>query len=611
MDDDIIGIFMGLSSSSNEYIARLIAPYKQDFDLSIGSLLRIQGIDGDLVARVIDYQPHGELTSAMGTKWLSDIAAQGDVGSIGSDIKKNKIRYEVKIKVLGSFKDNEFSPGLKKIPHITSKVSIPGFEETKTIIQQAMSGETDGIKIGTYDLLPNIDVSFAQHDLNSKRTFIFARAGYGKSNLMKIMCSEWNQKNGGLLVFDADGEYATTDKKGRPGVMDKREAILFTNQKMNPDLKNVYHSVKLNLAQLPHELIIPLIVNPDKHEMVFFAKLMAMRSENWPQLVRLVNESGWGADQETMRELILGDNTTMTSDEARPILNNLVKPIRNLHDNDSDIIPIITKALKDGYVVIFDISRTDPQTAREVSSIIVRYIFNENRKNFIQHGGENLIRTTFVLEEAHTVLSGGTRAPSAFVELAKEGRKYGLGGIFITQQPGSIPIEIVSQGDNFFVFHLLSKTDLTSLSKSNAHYSDDVVTQILSEPIPGKSYVWTSRQPFVIPTRVRNFEDAKYTKPNQSNDVQQRNLLLDKIQKDIVAEQNDPVLDSIRKKYEKTEAEHPGAEIKEKTIPLYKKLSEEERSKLEKRGFLQPNNDGHGFFAVKIRYYRKLQEGSV
>ena len=314
---------------------------------------------------------------------------------------------------------------------------------------------------------------------------------------------------------------------------------------------------------------------------------------------------------EQVGNLIVGERANMTPDEARPILNNLVRPIKSLHDDDSDVIPIVTRALRAGHVVIFDISRIGPQAAREVSSIIVRYIFNENRENFIRYGGENLIRTTFVLEEAHTVLSGATRTPSAFVELAKEGRKYGLGGIFITQQPGSIPTEIVSQGDNFFVFHLLSTTDLVSLSKSNAHYSDDVITQILSEPIPGKSYMWTSRQPFVIPTRVLNFEDAQYTKPHQSNSVQQRHLILDEIQKTIVDERNDPTLKSIRKKYEEIEAKNPSAPVDAKTILLFKELNEEEKSNLEKRGFLQPGSSNAGFFAVTFPYYRKLQAGSA
>ena len=608
-DNSVVGIFVGLSSSSHEYIASLIAPYKQDFALNIGSLLLIQGTDGDLVARVIDYTPRGEMTSEMGMKWLGDIAAQGDISSIGSDIKKNKIAYNVRIKVLGSFQKNRFLPGLKKIPHITSKVSIPSFDDTKSIILQAVGEQTDSIKIGAYDLNRDIDVSFAQSDLNAKRTFVFARAGYGKSNLMKVMCSEWRQKDGGLLVFDADGEYAVTDKKGRPGIMDKREAILLTNQKVDPNLKNVYTRIKLNLSQLPPELIIPIIVNPEKHEMIFFAKLMAMPKSNWPDLVRLLHKDGWGTDIEELSRLVLGNNASMTSEEARPILNNLVRPIRTLHDNNSETIRIVTEALKKGHIVIFDISRIGPHVAREVSSIIVRYIFNENQTNFIRHGGEQLIRTTFVLEEAHTVLSGMGKAPSVFVELAKEGRKYGLGGIFITQQPGSIPTEIVSQGDNFFVFHLLSKIDLTSLANSNAHYSDDIITQILSEPIPGKSYMWTSRQPFVIPVHIRNFEqDAK---PEQSNHVQQSNMILDKILNEIRYEQNDPVLDSIRTEYLNVERDNPDADIRTKTRMLYKKLTETQAKALEERGFLQPNKGASGFFAVTFDYYRKLQENTI
>ena len=62
-----------------------------------------------------------------------------------------------------------------------------------------------------------------------------------------------------------------------------------------------------------------------------------------------------------------------------------------------------------------------------------------------------------MIEEAQSVLgaSGGSREDSPFVAWVKEGRKYGLGAVLITQQPGSIPAELVSQGDNFFVFHLL------------------------------------------------------------------------------------------------------------------------------------------------------------
>ena len=136
-------------------------------------------------------------------------------------------------------------------------------------------------------------------------------------------------------------------------------------------------------------------------------------------------------------------------------------------------------------------------------------IFQRNQANFTAGARGELLNAVAVVEEAQTVLSGKrNEGETIFVEWAKEGRKYGLGGLFITQQPGAIPTELVSQGDNFFVFHLLSSDDLDSLKRANAHFSEDVLAMILNEPIPGNAYVWSAPyQPFVLPVRVENFEE--------------------------------------------------------------------------------------------------------
>lgn len=608
---DAVGIFMGLESSSNEYIAWLIAPYKPGFAIEIGHLLLIENGQDHIVARVMEYTPRGEFTSAMGEKWLNEIAAQGAIDEVGLDIKKSKVSYRVRVRVLGSLAgDGGFSAGLRRIPQITSKVRRPSRQELEGIIQTAMREQENGVRIGSYDLDGEIGISFDQSQLNEKRTFIFARAGYGKSNLMKVICSEWREENGGLLVFDPEGEYAVTDGKGRPGVMDRRPAILLTNQRMAHSA-NVYSRIKLDLRRLPHEMAIPILVNPDKHSTVFFAKLMAMRGDSWPRLVDLLYREGWGADYDEVNQIVLclsGEDTAPRSEvDIKPILNNLVGPIRALHDPDSDMIAVVERAMRSGHVVIFDISRTDSHTARLVSSIIIKHVFDRNKDNFVREGGDGLIKATFVLEEAHTVLSGGrSESPSAFVELAKEGRKYGLGGIFITQQPGSVPAEIVSQGDNFFVFHLLSKGDLAALSRANAHYSDDIVTQILSEPVRGKSYMWTSHQPFVIPLRVTNFEDPDTTVPNSSAQVQAENPLLENIRKEVYEESNDPRHASIYAKFKELEAGNPGMEEGKKTIRLFGMLTDAEKDLLRGMGKLQPGSDGKEF-AVTFPYYRILQ----
>ena len=608
--DKPVGLFMGLESSSYEYIAWVIAPYRQDFKVEIGNMLLINSAGEEIVARVMDYAPRGEFVSPMGEKWLNDIASQDAIDALGSDIKKSKISYRVRIKVLGSMRDGNFSPGLKRIPQTTSRVRLPSADKTRSIIQKAMEEQSGGVEIGKYDYDRNIGILFDQSELNSKRTFIFARAGFGKSNLMKVICSRWKKENGGLLVFDPEGEYAITDRKGRPGVMDGRAAILFTNQKVDGRITNVYPNIKLNFSELPPRMIIPLLVTPKKHDNVFFGKLMAMQPKNWPRLVEILHRDGWGADSTEVSDIVLGDRAKQSAEDMRPILNNLVNPMQVLHDPDSKMVSMVKNALREGHVVIFDISRVDAQTARFVSSIIVQSIFNDNKDNFIKYSGRELTKATFVLEEAHTVLSGPSDAPSAFVSLAKEGRKYGLGGIFITQQPGSIPTEIVSQGDNFFVFHLLSKTDLNSLSKSNAHYSDDIITQILNEPVPGKSYMWTSRQPFVIPIRVTNFEKSGLAKPDQNVSVQEKEPILDSIKQQILNEENDPIRKSIAEKFTEVEAKNPNVETNHKTISLFRMLNEHEKKYLEERSKLQRNVNGEGYFAVTFPFYQSLVDNA-
>jgi hypothetical protein len=60
----------------------------------------------------------------------------------------------------------------------------------------------------------------------------------------RIFVENWEKTKDGQSfyydIFDPEGEYAITDAKRRPGIMDKREAILVTNRKINKDIKNLF-----------------------------------------------------------------------------------------------------------------------------------------------------------------------------------------------------------------------------------------------------------------------------------------------------------------------------------------------------------------------------------
>jgi hypothetical protein len=97
--------------------------------------------------------------------------------------------------------------------------------------------------------------------------------------------------------------------------------------------------------------------------------------------------------------------------------------------------------------------------------VILQRIFEHNQAEFTRKDLRS-VPVIAVLEEAQSVL-GSSVGPGEgpFVSWVKEGRKYDLGAVIVTQQPGSIPAEILSQGDNWFVFHLLAEGDLRALQK--------------------------------------------------------------------------------------------------------------------------------------------------
>ena len=58
------------------------------------------------------------------------------------------------------------------------------------------------------------------------------------------------------------------------------------------------------------------------------------------------------------------------------------------------------------------------------------------------------------------------------------------------------------------MFHLLSAADLNTLKHANAHFSDDLLSSLLNEPIEGQGVFWSSvgGKPYPVSLRVRSFE---------------------------------------------------------------------------------------------------------
>ena len=552
-EKNIIGIFKGVSESGTEFAADLIISYTGE---GIGQpqmgnflLVELSSSEEASLGRITKLLSYGRLSSPEGEEYIVRMRERG--GEVPKDIKERMMRYRVQIKMLGVLRVNDgikFTPSQRRLPRLGARVAwpLPEVREElcklgggKTEIGHFVLGEFvyDGKKDASDEdvhLSPALPVTFNIDNLVAKRTAVFARAGYGKSNLMKYLISELykeqpeiedkeieNKRPVGMLIFDADGEYFWPDSKGRPGLCDvphlcdKIAVFSPRSDARKPDYKNwLAGGVKMNIKELKPRDLFSIALTPDRQEQQNVIKLKAVKRDKWPKLVNLVTKEGMSTDKSEFGELLGYSQNQINgaSVEINAAISNANHVVNMLHDPESKFLGSVMEKLLQGDIVIVDLSLLSAKAGEIIAGLLLRKIFSHNQENFLSDNQNAIdsnkpIPVIVVIEEAQRTLGGRLDETSPFVEWVKEGRKYDLGAVMVTQQPGAVASELLSQVDNWFCFHVLSEGDAGILGKYNSHFSTDVRSHMIAEPIVGNCFMWSApKQPFVLPVRVHKFE---------------------------------------------------------------------------------------------------------
>lgn len=558
--EQVVGIFRGFQQGGMEFHADLVLPYRNDFqNIPMHGqflLVQLESPDEGVLGRIASFSSEGKLSFGSGEEF--NIRAVREERPIPEDLREQYLKYRVNIRVLGVLRKNgqglTFVPSHRRLPHVGSKVAFPAKEVLREIAGHNIDGAAIGhLAFGEYIyaagnaqfetqewmqiIQPEVMVKFAIDSLVARRSFIFARAGFGKSNLNKLLFSKlynttpYVTKRGGrrvpvgTVIFDPDGEYFWPDDKGRPGLCDvpnlEDKLVIFTERK-NPSpfyQSFVAGGIRLDIRRLRPTDVIAIALSPDKQDQQNVAKLRGLPQDRWEKLVNLIDNYGNTAPLDEISTLLdLNKNQEVEALAAR---GNMTRIVRMLHDKGSQLMDMLVHSLSEGKLCVVDVSQMRGGQSLVLSGLILRRIFDRNQQEFTA-AEPKTIPTIAVVEEAQSVLNENAPAAEPYVAWVKEGRKYDLGAVLITQQPGSIPVEILSQGDNWFIFHLLSAADLTSLKRANAHFSDDLLSSLLNEPIPGQGVFWSSvgGKPYPVSLRALSFEkmfsmhDPEYNLPS-------------------------------------------------------------------------------------------------
>lgn len=394
--EDVVGIFRGFREGGLEFHADVVLPYRSDFQRipmhGQHILVQLETPDEAVLGRITSFSSQGKLSSGSGEEF--NIRAVREERTVPEDLREQYLRYSVNIRVLGVLRRTDgglqFVASHRRLPHVGSPVAFPA----GPVLQEIAGHNIDGATIGLFALgeyvyaegssyldhlddwvqvrAPAIEIKFPVENLVSRRSFIFARAGFGKSNLNKLLFSKLYDetpkvlKRGravpvGTLIFDPDGEYFWPDDKGRPGLADvpalEDKLVVFTPRRSTSPFYQsfVAGGIRLDLRRLSPGDVIAIALGPERQDQQNVRKLRSMPPQRWEELVDVIDQNGNQAPLEDVRRLL--DLEPGQDAEALAARANMTSIVRMLHDRSSQFMDLLFRALRDGKLCVVDVSQ--------------------------------------------------------------------------------------------------------------------------------------------------------------------------------------------------------------------------------------------------------------
>jgi hypothetical protein len=121
----------------------------------------------------------------------------------------------------------------------------------------------------------------------------------------------------------------------------------------------------------------------------------------------------------------------------------------------------------DAPISVFDLSGIPPTVVDDLVGAVLRILYDALFWGRLKPEGSRERPLLIVLEEAHAYLGAQSRGRAAIAarRIAKEGRKYGVGLMLVSQRPSEVDSTILAQCGTIIALRLTNESDQTQVSK--------------------------------------------------------------------------------------------------------------------------------------------------
>ncbi len=468
----------------------------QVYDLGYGSQISQQNLE--LIAGLQLEEPQQR------TQQQDPQSPTSDMQIIDEELKHYKLAF---LKTIVTIKNNR--PSLTKtLPRVFTPVREVQETDLQFITKPKNPLFLGNLRSGSKEL--EVPIFLDGQKVLSHHMLIPATTGRGKSNLTS--CLLWNSLDAsfcGFFVLDPHDEYYGRHGLGlkdHPANQEKKRVFYYTAF----DVPAHASGLKINL-----ELIKPHHFNgavdwsdPQKEALYAYYRKYG---KQWIESIILEKPlestgSSHGSFHEGTLAVIRRRMLQLLDLEFREF-QLFEKGIFSLHGGTTTIVDMI-RQLEQGNTVIVDTSSFSGAVEILVGSILSTEIFNKYRS----YKTQGILHTKpvigIILEEAPRVLGKEVleRGGNIFSTIAREGRKFQIGLVAITQLPSLIPREILANMNTKIILGIEMAPERQAVIDSAAQdLSND--HRAIASLDRGEAIITSNFSSFAIPVKIPLFQE--------------------------------------------------------------------------------------------------------
>jgi len=369
----------------------------------------------------------------------------------------------------------------------------PGTEvylASASLLKSIFDPDEDGwLRLGRLTVGEDVDYSIEVKKL-MRHVAILAVTGGGKSNTVCVLARKLVSQYGATVaIFDVHGEYA---KLGEAGDV----PVKVMNGALNP--------VAVNYRELLQLIGMPASAHQQRRLLLWlWSQAMKLHSlgkissvEVLDFMERVLEEMAAAAAENSSKPLHPSTASQIVAEVAKlsgvkigedrrapPVkLEQILGVLSKLEDLKyyggalNAMIPRdLDKIIVPGHLNVIDLSSLDEWQADAVVSHYLRRILEERKKARRGNGGYPT-PIIVVIEEAHILIPKDEDTLTRYwaARIAREGRKFGVGLVIVSQRPKKLDSDVLSQTNNKIILRMVEPSDISYVQAATEEMSEDI-----------------------------------------------------------------------------------------------------------------------------------------